>query len=246
MDNKSARQNSILQIIEAQGMQSVKSLATTLNVSEMTIRRDLNQLHHQDKLQGAKNEERYNLLSAAQKSFNQKDRIGKFAASLIEPNDVLIIDTGSTTARLLPYFPDKQNLTVVCYNANVMLELRNKAGIELFMCGGIYHKNTEMFESPESIHFIERIRANKVFLSAAGVDDVLGITCENAHEVPTKNAVIQASATRILMADSSKFGQVRSSYFCKLEDLDIIITDSDISDEWKEKIHAKGLTLYTI
>lgn len=250
MNKKMERQEKLLQIIKTQGMLSVKSLASMLTVSEMTVRRDLKDLHCEngstDSIQRDCADGNYSLLAAAQKAYRQKERIGQFAASLIASGDVIIIDTGSTTARMLPHIPSNHNLTVVCYNANVMLELRGRQGIQLFMCGGVYHENTEMFESVESIQFIKRIRANKVFLSAAGVHEQLGITCANNYEVPTKNAIIKSASEKILMADSSKFGQIRSSYFCELSDINTIITDTDLSADWRERILSKGIVLHLV
>lgn len=248
MSKISRRQNKLTQIIKEQGVLPIKTMASMLGVSEMTIRRDLEAFQRQAAEAPhtlAKNDSNgYNILDAAKKADLQKSLIGEFAASLIEPNDVIIIDTGSTTAKILPHIPKSLNLTVLCYNANVLLELRCKPGIQLFMCGGVYHENAEMFESPEGIQFIERTRANKVFLSAAGIHEELGVTCANSYEVPTKNAVIKSSSEKILVADSSKFGVIRSSYFCDLSDINVIVTDSNLSAYWRERVLEKGITLY--
>lgn len=244
------RQQKLLNIVERHGLLSVQSLAVMLGVSEMTVRRDLKKLREtscqfDQKGEGSIND--YSLLNAIEYANQQKDRIGKMAASLIEPNDVIAIDTGSTTARILPYLPDDKNLTVVCYNANIMLGLRHKAGMQIMFCGGIYHLNTEMFEGKEGIQFIRRIRINKAFLSAAGVHNELGITCANTYEVPTKQAVIASSAQKILLADSSKFGKLRSAYFCDLDDIDTVITDSSLTEERREEItEHENITLHLV
>lgn len=251
MNNKKLqRQNKLIDIIKKQGRLPIKTLSSMLDVSEMTIRRDLESLTDltvQADLTGdeAGNAE-YSLIQALEKANAQKDRIGKFAASLIQPDDVIIIDTGSTTARILPHIPTNDNLTVLCYNTNVLLELRNKPGIRILFAGGVYHHNTEMFESPEGIQFIKRTRANKVFLSAAGVHRELGITCANSHEVPTKNAIIRSSSEKILVVDSSKFGQLRSAYFCELSDISMVVTDAGITADWQEYLTAKGIVLHIV
>ena len=218
---KGKRQQDLINIIETQGMLPVRSIAAMLNVSEMTVRRDLEKLRNDGGAAGEQSGQ-YNLLEAIEHSNHQKEEIGKYAASLIEPNDVIIIDTGSTTARILPYLPENMNLTILSYNANVLIELRHKPGIQLLFCGGNYHLNTEMFESEEGIAFIRRIRANKAFLSAAGIHRELGITCANTYEVATKQAAISSSSQKILVSDSSKFGRLRSAYFCDLDEIDTI------------------------
>jgi len=252
MNNKGKmeRHKKLLQVINAQGMLPVKTLAALLAVSEMTIRRDFEELQYKESDSTNVNfdavDGNYSLLSSVQKAYHQKERIGQFAASLIDYNDTIIIDTGSTTARMLSHIPIDRNLTIVCYNANVMLELHKKTGFQLFMCGGLYHENTEMFESPESILFIERMRANKMLISAAGIHEQMGITCANAYEVLTKQVAIKSSLEKILMVDSSKFGQVRSAYFCDFNEIDVIVTDTELSDEWKSFIKSKDITLYLV
>lgn len=246
MNKKQQRQHQLLGILQSQGLLPVRVLAGLLNVSEMTIRRDLDSLPHQLPYGQKAPTSSYSLMQAIKDANEQKERIGKFAASLLEPNDVAVVDTGSTTARMLPYLPTDKNLTILCYNANVLLELRHKPGIQLLFCGGAYHPNTEMFESPEGIQFIARTRANKVFLSAAGVHETLGLTCANQYEVPTKSAVIQSSFQRILLADSSKFGQLRSSYFCNLEDIHTVVTDKSLPQEWQQLIQSKKIKLYMV
>ena len=168
---------------------------------------------------------------------------GRRQISLIEPRDVIAIDTGSTTAKILPHIPTNYDLTVLCYNANVLFALRNRPGIRLLMCGGVYHPNTEMLESAEGVSFIRRIRVNKAFLSAAGIHQTLGVTCANPYEVAVKEAVLQSSSQKILVADSGKFGQVRSSHFCDLSQLDTIVTDIQLSPQWQADLVEAGVSL---
>ena len=242
---KGKRQQDLINIIETQGMLPVRSIAAMLNVSEMTVRRDLEKLRNDGGAAGEQSGQ-YNLLEAIEHSNHQKEEIGKYAASLIEPNDVIIIDTGSTTARILPYLPENMNLTILSYNANVLIELRHKPGIQLLFCGGNYHLNTEMFESEEGIAFIRRIRANKAFLSAAGIHRELGITCANTYEVATKQAAISSSSQKILVSDSSKFGRLRSAYFCDLDEIDTIITDHSLPKDWRDELSQRKIELHEV
>ena len=242
---KGKRQQDLINIIETQGMLPVRSIAAMLNVSEMTVRRDLEKLRNDGGAAGEQSGQ-YNLLEAIEHSNHQKEEIGKYAASLIKPNDVIIIDTGSTTARILPYLPENMNLTILSYNANVLIELRHKPGIQLLFCGGNYHLNTEMFESEEGIAFIRRIRANKAFLSAAGIHRELGITCANTYEVATKQAAISSSSQKILVSDSSKFGRLRSAYFCDLDEIDTIITDHSLQKYWRDELRQRNIELHEV
>ena len=241
MTKKEQRQSLLLQMISAQGMLPIRTLASRLAVSEMTVRRDLAELelgHPSDGEEGG-----YSLLQELEKANAQKEQIGRAATALIEPRDVIAIDTGSTTAKILPHIPTNYDLTVLCYNANVLFALRNRPGIRLLMCGGVYHPNTEMLESAEGVSFIRRIRINKAFLSAAGIHQTLGVTCANPYEVAVKEAVLQSSSQKILVADSGKFGQVRSSHFCDLSQLDTIVTDTQLSPQWQADLVEAGVSL---
>ena len=87
-----------------------------------------------------------------------------------------------------------------------------------------------MFESPEGADLISRICVNK--FSAPPPGSVKGAVCIEQHELPAKQSGLQAATTRILLADSTKFGKIRPCMFASLNDFDVIITDSDIAPEW--------------
>ena len=254
MSKRLQRQEKLVEIVKKQGMLSVRVLASILQVSEMTVRRDIKELgffaadesQSKDQVANPENGREYDLFMELERSNKQKSKIGRFAASLILPGDVIAIDTGSTTARMLPHIPDNINLTVMCYNANVLSDLRYRPGVNILFGGGIFHRNTEMCESDESVDFIRKTRVNKAFLSAAGVHDSLGVTCANTYEVPSKCAIIDSSAERILLIDSSKFSEVRQAYFCELKDINTIITDSNITDEWRQIVDEMGIKLYVV
>ncbi len=259
MNKKTERINRLIEILKVRRFVSVKELSGLLGVSEMTIRRDLTILennHMAENVYGttvynpahtvSKTDNEYNLLTEVEKQNTQKDAIGRFAASLIEPDDIVILDTGTTTEKVAAHIPSNLGITALCYNINILMELRRNVGVRMLFAGGNYHPNTQMFESPEGIEFIRGIRAQKVFVSAAGIHDALGVTCVNSYEVPTKRAILSSSMQHILVADSNKFGTVRSAYFCQLSDIDVVVTDSGLSDDWRARIASLGITLHMV
>ncbi len=252
MNKKERRQADLIKIIETYGNLPTKEIASMLHVSQMTIYRDLKELSSKSGIalspaENSKNDTSapppYNLLQAIHESNDQKERIGKFASTLIKHDDIIILDTGSTIDRMLSYIPENKNISVVCFNANVLCKLRHKQGIKIFFAGGIYHPNTELCESAEGIMFLSRLRANKVFLSAAGVHETLGVTCANEYEIATKKAILESASEHILLADSQKFGQVRSSYFCDLDDVHHVITDQKLSPKWQQTLKSLRIAL---
>lgn len=254
MKKRDIRINHMISILRNLNGASVKDLSKMLDVSEMTVRRDLNTLQSNNIISwvhGAaiinpeheQEDKSYHILSEKGIMGQQKERIGRAAARMIEPNDVIIIDIGTTAEKLARYIPANFPITVLCFTMNVLVEVHKKNVGELIFGGGYYHYNTQLFESPDSINLIRRMRANKFFMTAAGVNEQLGITCVNQHELPTKNACMDSSLEKILMVDSSKFGLVKPAHFANLDQIDTIVTDNDISEYWRELIQEQGITL---
>lgn len=259
MKKKERRINNLLALLQESPDLSVRNLSEMLNVSDMTIRRDLkylkeNQLFvrsHGIQINSSVNnvtniENEYTLHSEQAKYLEEKRKIGKFATSLIEMNDNLILDSGTTIAEMAQYIPEHMNLNVTCYNYYTLTKLFPKDGVRITLAGGLLHKADQMFESSYANELIKNQRANKFFLAASGIHEVLGITCAHNYEVLTKRAAMGSALTTILLADSSKFGLVRTAYVAQFNAVDIIITDSGLSEEWREKIESMKIELYIV
>jgi DeoR family deoxyribose operon repressor len=246
----------ILRILEVEKASSVQALARELDVSHMTIRRDLVPLvgdervkilhgsvilHPRNDARGG--ESYYSLIAAGARFPERKRAIGALAASLVEPDDTLIVDAGSTTEYLAKQLPEDLPCTVLCYSLNVLRETVRRKGCRTLFAGGVFHENTLMFESPEGVDMIRRVRAAKAFISCAGASDRFGITCMNSYERKNKMAAIESSLRKILLVDSSKFGVVRSDHFAEFATFDEVITDDGIPDSYAELIRGLGLTL---
>lgn len=241
------------------GMVSIKELAEKLNVSSMTIRRDLKKLAEEGILRlipgGAVlrkesspiEDQEYTISKAQLHMTKEKIKICQKAASLIQDGDTIIIDTGSTTEHLPGFIPSNMSLTIICYCLNILLNVyKHNRNSRIVFPGGYFHENTLMFESPEGISLIRKMRANKAFISAAGVDEKLGVTCANFHEVDTKRAIIESSDTKILLVDSTKFGRVTTAYFADLKEFDIVITDSGIPERYFKFLKDLGIKCYIV
>ena len=246
-----------LDLLKTHQRLSVKELARTLNVSEMTIRRDLELLRKNHVLERSYgyaalaeggdgysyDGETYELRRARIQFLNEKDRIAKFAASLVEPDDWIFLDNGTTVSRIVAYLPTDFSFTALCYNYTILVELLKRPNIEVIFPGGYYHPEDYNFTSPEAVEFICRHRANKSFISASGVHRSLGITCINAHIVDNKRALMESSAKRILLADSSKFDLGKANHFAELSDMDMVITDTKLSPAWRANLADMQLEL---
>jgi DeoR family deoxyribose operon repressor len=253
MARKTERSGRIVEILRDRNGASIRELAAETGVSEMTIRRDLERLRLDNivsMVHGAAiyrstfadgQDRDYHLTLEKGINIAEKDRIGRAAAALVVPGDIIIVDVGTTTELMVKHLPPNAAITVVCFTMNALMNVYNKGVDTLIMGGGYYHANTQLFESAETINLIRRIRATKLFLSAAGVSRELGLTCANQYEVDVKQACIESSLRKILLADSKKFGQIRPAWFAPLDRMDTVITDSGTDGEWTGVMEQMGI-----
>lgn len=260
MNKKERRLNNLLTLLQESPNLPVRTLAETLNVSDMTIRRDLAYLREHKlffrnhgiplgqaagaSIQNIEND--YTLNSEWMKNLEEKQRIGSFAVSIIEENDTVILDSGTTIAEMSRYIPEHRNLSITCYNYYILTQLFNKEGIHITVAGGTLHKDDQMMESSFGNDLIKSQRASKFFMAASGIHEALGITCAHSYEVLTKRAAMQSSLSSVLLADSSKFGLIRTAYVAQLNEIDTIITDTGLSREWADIIRSMGITLHMV
>jgi len=257
VSKKADRKSSIMQMLQETPSLHIAELATYFNVAEMTVRRDIHELKKLGFVEQrlgvvfpAKNSARdtmYRLYQEALSQTEAKEKISRFASSLIESNDSIIIDAGSTTERMVKYLPNTPTLMIICYNYNILEQVIAHGHENVLFLGGFYHPFDQTFVAPASISLLESVRANTVFFSASGVHQSLGITCGHNYNVPIKKTAYASSSEKILLVDSTKFGKVAGSYFAQLEEMDTVITDSGIPDTWRTYIRDDlGKTLYVV
>lgn len=260
MSKINKRLDNIVLILKKNNAATIRELSESLQVSEMTIRRDLKSLAHDDLIRlihgGAvynrernnkdDEESRYYLLAEEARNDEEKIRIAEEAVKMINPNDIIMLDTGSTTEYLAKILPEDIPLTVMCHSMNVLLEVMKKKNCDIIFPGGFFHEKTLVFESPEGTELIKRSRANIAFFAAGGIHKELGVTCHTTFIVETKKAMLSSSLKKILIADSSKFGEVKSSYYADLANFDTIITDSGISEDCRRIVEDNNVELIVV
>jgi len=261
MNGKNSRLRRVTDILRVKNAGTIREIAQALSVSEMTIRRDLATLAERNIVKlihggaifnhvGLETTEpdggKYDLPQEEATHIEEKRRIAEKAVSLIEPNDVIIIDSGSTTELMGEFIQSSSPSTIICYAMNILVSVFRRKECKLIFGGGYFHENTMMFESNEGVELIRNNRANKAFMSARGISDKLGITTADSYEISVKKAALESSQQRILLADSSKFDQVHSAHYSELGDFDIIITDSNISPKYVDLSKVMGFELIVV
>ncbi len=258
MSKTDVRRQKILEILQRDRAKGLVDLAGILGVSYMTIRRDMREMEAGGKLSVINgvavaasesflpNDRPYSLAVAGSQMVDAKNRIGRKAISFIENNDVIIIDTGSTTEFVARHLPDNMNITIICYTINVLVEVYKRPNCQIVFIGGFFHDDTLMFESPEGLALIRRHRANKAFISATGVSETYGVMCDNHYECPMKRTIIESSVKKFLLFDSSKYDRVRIAHYAELGDFDAVITDSGAPKTIHGTAKKFGLDLHLV
>lgn len=150
------------------------------------------------------------------------------AMKLIEPEDTVFIDCGTTLEHLARLIPEDLPLTVICYSLGIANLLTIKPACRLFMLGGLFHPVSASFGGPATAQSLANFGISRAFISAGGVDKRRGVSCSNLHEVPVKQQAMQSAQASYLVVDESKFDRLRPALFARLADFNGVISESGL------------------
>ncbi|MET3115127.1 DeoR family transcriptional regulator of aga operon [Pedobacter sp. CG_S7] len=249
MINIAERHQFILNKIQIHGRLDVQNLCKELDVSSVTIRKDLKLLEDKNLLYRTHGGATLNNPYTADKPVNEKqhlqsaekNRIGALAATLIEENDSIIIASGTSVISLARNIQPKGSLTVITSALNVAMELLHQPNIEIIQLGGVVRKSSSSVIGPYSENILGDIFCSKLFLGVDGIDLGFGLTTTSALEAHTNRQMIAASQKIIVLADSTKFGKRGFGKICGIEQVDHVITDSGISEPTIKALESLGI-----
>lgn len=233
------RKASILRYIKVKGNATIKELSSQFNVSEATIRRDLDELDSEKLLErihgGAQipnvsstsSETAYREKALLQVA--EKTRIGAYAASLIADGDTILLDSGTTCLQIALNLDKKKRITVITNDLHIANSIVLDSSSTLIVTGGIARPEFGVLTGTMVQRFLQGIRVDKTFLSADAIDIRYGIFNATMHEVDLKKALIASAQQVCLTADHTKFGKVALAQVCTLSELDLIVTDNALS-----------------
>jgi len=243
------RRNNIMEWIREEGSARVKDLAKAFNVSEVTVRQDLERLESEGQitrehggafLKSVPQQVRAMTLEH-QENRKEKSTIGKVAATFIREGETIILDSGSTTTEVAANLFDTKNITVITNALNIALMLGAEPEITVHVSGGHFKAPTLSVSGEKSADYFDGLFAKRLFLATAAVDVEGGLSFPSLSDIAVKKAMIDAAEEVCLVADSSKVGQ-RS--FCKLGDISLIdtfVTDSGISKAHVQAFEKAGV-----
>lgn len=246
---KTQRHRQIQQLLRERGECSVEFLAATLNVSDMTIRRDLNQMAAEDRAVrthgGAAPVEQvsfeFAFLREAGQNREQKTLIGRRAAALIEDGQSVMLDSGTTTLALARELVHRRRLVVITTSLPIAATLQRSAGAEVILLGGIVRRDAPDLAGPLTESNLDAFHADLAFVGA----DAIGLDGELYNGSLTVGQMLGKMSTRAggvyVIADSSKIGRTALSRFGNARDYQALITDSGISDADRSALEAAGV-----
>jgi DeoR family transcriptional regulator, fructose operon transcriptional repressor len=232
-----ARRERVAQIVRARRAVRVEDLRSELGVSLATIRRDLDELEAQGSLRrvhgGAVStderpvERRFD--AKAEAHAQEKRRIAACAATLIEPEETVYLDGGSTVLELARRLVDRDDLTVVTNSLPAIVELAGR-GPRLVVIGGELRPLSQAIVGPLSRLLLERLYVDRAFIGTFGLSLDAGLTTSDPAEAYTKELVLGRSRQVVLLADAGKLGTRSFAHAGRLDQVDLLVTDAPLTE----------------
>ncbi len=246
------RRRIILTAVETQGTVRVTELAKQFDVTEMTIRRDLSELERDGlvkRVHGGgvsargRNYEPTLMLRSTQQ-IDEKKRIGKFAAGMVDAGDFIALDVGTTTFEVARSLVGRRNLTIITPSLLIANVLINQPDIRLIVSGGVVRPGETSLIGELSHSTFEKFHVDRLFLCAGGIDTEAGLTEYNWDDAMVKQAMIKSAKEVILVADSTKFDRIASVNIAPLHAIHALVTDQLPKPPLLNKLEEAGVKIY--
>lgn len=227
------RHQFILQELKIKGSINIQDLSDSLEVSGVTIRKDLKMLEDKNLLfrthGGASINNPYAIERPIQEkqhiNSDEKQRIARAALSLLGNNDSIMIGSGSTVYELASHLQSNRPLTVITPALKVSVELSNKPNIEVLQLGGIIRQNSSSVAGNFAEYMLNSISCGLIFLGVDGIDLDFGFTISNLTEAGLNQKMIKSAQSVVILADHTKFRKRGIAKICNIEDVRYLVTD---------------------
>lgn len=245
------RHERILDQLDKNKIVKVSELSKLLDVTEKTIRGDLELLEKRgllNRIHGgavlAEDEGRMLPIAERQSGYSDvKSAIAKEAVKLIEPNETILMDGGSTTiaiAELLGEFP----ITVITNDLKIANVLLTKSNVQLMVLGGTRIDKSSSLMGSQATEMLKRMRVNRLFFGTTGISIEHGLTVFNSIHADWKKQIISCADHITLLADSSKFEKVALIQFAQFDEVNEIVTDTNLDPHIKETLENSHVRLH--
>jgi DeoR/GlpR family transcriptional regulator of sugar metabolism len=238
--------------LRSAGHCTISELAEQLQVSEMTVRRDLRQMETDDQIRlvhggaslppGGADSARFT--SRAEANDRAKQQIGQSAAGLIGLRDTVAIDAGTTAYQLALALPDQFAGCVVTHSVPVIQHMLSRPSVRVVGLGGDLYHASQAFVGPTTVDIASSLRVRTVFLGAAALDD-RGVYCAADVERPAKQALMAIADHVVLLVDHDKFATSAPVLLCRYDDVGTLVTDRSPPAPVGRALCAAGTRLVT-
>ncbi|MDC7242063.1 MAG: DeoR/GlpR family DNA-binding transcription regulator [Spirochaetales bacterium] len=241
----SDRENRILNMLVEDYNLSVTKISEELGVSAVTIRSDLSSMEEKGFILrtrgGALPAFHPDILHSQRQKQEEKNRIARAAADMVEEGDAIMIDDGTTTSLVLKYLMGKRNIHVVTNSTLALTYARVNPTLHLTVVGGEFKPGSESLVGPVSLSHLERYHVKYAFVGTGGFSVKTGMTTHIEESSEIIKSMSRQSENTILLADSGKYGKSGFVKILPLDSVDMIITDSDMKKEQVEEISELGI-----
>jgi DeoR/GlpR family transcriptional regulator of sugar metabolism len=249
------RRRKILDLIEQKGQVTVRELVGKFSVSAVTARSDLDALSsngaavrsHGGAVRRLEATQDYPLRLKQTVHHAEKVRIGRVAAEMVQPNETIILDSGSTTAEIARHLRARRlhSITLITNALDVAAELVDTPGTTVIMIGGLLRPVSRSFVGPQAETMLKELHADRLFLGVDGFDLDIGPSTPDLFEAQLNAVMIQIAKEINVVADFSKLGRRSVSRIGPLEQIHRLITDTHAPAEFTEALRKKGIEVVT-
>lgn len=248
------RGQKIIEILEQNYSASVSELSEMLDVSESTIRRDLDTLTEREFVERVHGgailakpaSPQPPILLRTNENFNEKQRIGKATSLLIEEGETVFIGSGTTTMEVARNFKGRQNLTIISNSMTVLNILSEEKSITVISAGGLLRPSELSYIGHITEQALMELRPQKVIIGMRAISVIEGLTNEYLPEVTTDRVIIKSAPEVILVADHTKFRKVSTCFVAPINSISKIITDSLAPIETIKEIRSLGVEVTAV
>ena len=248
------RRARIVESLEQRGSVRVSALSEELNVSEMTIRRDLERLERKGMLSrmhgGAVHkrrmaEEPFYVASEREHS-EEKRRIAQAAAAMIKPGETVFLNSGTTATQVLGHVDPELKARVVTHNVGAV-GAAQRTSLDVMLLGGSYRPRSNTLAGSLTIEIVSGFHASRFILGADGLSLDEGVTTPSLSLAGVERAMIrQTRGEIVVLADNSKVGAVGDVVICPLDTANVVILDDRVSQDVRDEIELLGLQLIVV
>lgn len=243
------RRQEVLSAVRAGRTVETASLARRFGVSEMTIRRDLDELAGRGlvrrvrggavQARSLRDEPPFD--ESRMERGEQKARVGRVAAGFVGPGATVIIDIGTTALQLARHLHGRPGLTVVTNNLAVYEELVADDDVDLLLLGGLVRRNYRSLVGFLTADSLQGIRADVAFIGISGIGEDLALLDTTAEEIPAKRAMLEAAKQVVLLADGAKFWGGGLGRVAGIDAVDVVVTTADAPAERLTALRERGV-----